>query len=129
MKLSQKTVRDTAVVEISGKMIGGPDATKLQTIIRSIIDGGGKTVVVNLHRTSWANSLGIGMLIGAYTSMRNAGGNLALAHVADRINDILAITQLALIFKEFDTVDEAIDYLIENPEGDTNLRTRGVAGG
>jgi anti-sigma B factor antagonist len=51
------------------------------------------------------------MLIGAHTSIANAGGELVLAHVTDRINDILTVTRLLLIFKTFETEDEALKYL------------------
>ena len=125
MKINHKKVRDTDVVELHGKLVGDPKhADQFQKVIHEIINSGGTSVVIDLRRTSWANSLGIGMIIGAYTSLRNAGGTLVLAHVADRINDILTITRLAMIFKEFDSVDEAIDYLVANPEGEPETPSR-----
>jgi len=122
MKLTRKEVRGIVVVSIHGKLFGGPDASdKFHQLFKSIIADGKKYVVVDLHRTSNANSLGIGMLIGAYTSMRNAGGDLVLACVIDRINGILIVTQLALIFKTFDTVDEAVDHLLKIAESQPDI--------
>lgn len=114
MKLTQKVVKGAAVVKVHGKLIGGPENCDLfHDCIKGIIDDGTKKVVIDLHRTSWANSQGIGLLIGAYTSVKNAGGDLVLARVVDRINDILTVTQLLLIFKTFEKVEEALDYLIK----------------
>ena len=114
MKLTKKEVRGAVVVGIHGKLLGGPDESdKFHQFFKSIVDEGKKNVVVNLHHTPYANSLGIGMLIGAYTSIRNSGGELVLAHVNDRIMNILVVTKLLLIFKTFETVDEAVDYLLE----------------
>lgn len=112
MKLKHKMIGDVAVIEIHGKLIGGPgESSDFHSFIRSLIDAGHTRLVVNLHRTSWANSQGIGLLIGAYTSARNKGGDLVLTHVLDRIAGILSVTRLYLIFRVFDSDDEAVANL------------------
>jgi anti-sigma B factor antagonist len=114
MKLVKKEVRGVAVVEIHGKLLGGADELdEFHQFFKSIIADDNKNVVVDLHRTAYANSIGIGMLIGAHTSIRKSGGELVLARVIDRIKSILVVTQLLLIFKTFETVDEAVTYLLE----------------
>jgi anti-sigma B factor antagonist len=124
MKLTKKEVRGVVVVGIHGKLLGGPDESdKFRQLFKSIINEGKKNIVVNLRRTSYASSPGIGMLIGAYTSIRNSGGELVLAHVIDRIKNILVVTQLCLIFKTLDTVDEAVDYLLEKAEAGQDIDT------
>jgi anti-sigma B factor antagonist len=119
MKLTRKEVRGVVVVEVHGKLLGGPEESdEFHDFFKSITDGGKNQVVVSLRRCSYANSLGIGMLIGAYTSVRNAGGELVLAHVIDRINHIFVVTKLLLIFKTFESVDEAVDYMLEKTEAE-----------
>jgi len=114
MKLTQKLVKGAAVVEVHGKLIGGPDNCDLfHDCIKELIADGRTKIIVDLHRTSWANSQGIGLLIGAYTSVKNAGGDLVLSRVINRINDFLTVTRLLIIFKTYETVDEALDYLIK----------------
>jgi len=112
MKLIKKEIRGVVVVEVHGKLIGGPESSdEFHELIKGLLDGGKNKIVINLGRTSWADSRGIGMLIGAYTSVKNAGGDLVLAHVIDRINGILSVTRLLLIFRTFDSDDNAVDYL------------------
>lgn len=124
MKLTQKETSGVTVIEVHGKLMGGPENSDLvANTIKSLLDNGKKHVVIDLHRTRWANSQGIGLLIGAYTSLKNAGGNLVLARVIDRIHDILSVTQLLLIFKTFATTDGAVDYLIR-PSVDTMAGSR-----
>ncbi len=114
MKLTRKDVRGVVVVAIQGNIIGGSgDSEKFHEMFKSIIDEGKRDVVIDLGRTSYANSLGIGMIIGVYTSLKKAGGELVLARVIDRVKGILAVTQLLLIFKTFETVEAAVDYLLE----------------
>jgi len=112
MKLTKREIRGVVVVEVHGKLIGGSESSdEFHRVIKALLDEGKNRVVINLSRVSYADSRGIGILIGAYTSIKNAGGDLILAHVVDRINGILIVTQLALIFKTFDSEDEAVSYL------------------
>jgi anti-anti-sigma factor len=115
MKLTKRYVRDVvdiAVVEIHGKLLGAPEDSDLfHGCIRSLIEDGYNKIIISLRYTPLADSLGIGMLIGGLASSRNAGGELVLSHVGTRIMKILKVTKLLLIFKTYETVAEAVDYL------------------
>jgi len=127
MKLTKREIRGVVVVEIKGKLIGGPDdSDKFHGFIKALLDDGKNRIVISLRSTPWADSRGIGMLIGAYTSVKNAGGELVLAHVVDRINSILSVTRLLLIFTTFENVEEAVDYLESKTEDsqDVNSESR-----
>jgi anti-sigma B factor antagonist len=63
--------------------------------------------VIDLARTDWMNSVGLGMLISALTTVRNAGGRLVLANI-DKIESILTITRLISVFEHFDSRDAAL---------------------
>ena len=88
--------------------MGGPDGAKLHDTLHNLKEEGKKNVVIDLSKTKFMNSSGLGMLISGMTTMRNAGGDLRLANVADRIQSLLVITKLITVFKHFDSVDEAI---------------------
>ncbi len=125
MKLTQKEMHGVTVIEVHGKLIGGPENSDLfHDSIKSLLADGKKRVVVDLHRTLWANSQGIGLLIGAYTSVKNAGGNLVLARVIDRIHDILTVTRLLLIFKTFESVEGAVGYLQGETKGERDIHSK-----
>jgi len=64
--------------------------------------------VVDLGEVKFMNSSGLGMLIGALTTVRNAGGNLKLARASDKIEQLLVVTKLVTVFEHFDAVDEAL---------------------
>jgi len=112
MELVEKKAVGASVVQVHGKLIGTPDnCADMHRLFKSLVDSGRNKIVVDLGETPWANSQGIGMLIGAFTSVSNVGGNLVLANVPDRINDVLAVTKLNLVFKTFDNEDLALKYL------------------
>ena len=127
MTLTSEKVRGTVVVGVEGKLIGGlENVDRFHELFRSHLDTGEKYFVVDLGQTSWANSQGIGMLIGAYTSARKAGGNLVLANGCDRITNILRVTRLDYIFRCFESVEEATDDLMAKAgDGRKDPLTRG----
>ena len=87
--------------------MGGPDGSKLHDTLHELKEGGKTNVVVDLSKVKFMNSSGLGMLISAMTTMRNAGGDLRLAKVADRIQSLLVITKLITVFKHYESVEEA----------------------
>ncbi len=117
MNLAKRETRGAVVVEIQGKLIGGPEnSDKFDEFIKALLNDGKNKIVVSLRSTSWADSWGIGMVIGAYTSTKNAGGDLVLAHVNNRIKDMLSVTRLLLIFRIFESENDAVDYLRKGTE-------------
>jgi anti-sigma B factor antagonist len=63
---------------------------------------------------SFRNSSGLGILISALTSLRNAGGDLKICGASDRIESLLIVTKLITVFDHHKTLDEAIEAFQEN---------------
>jgi anti-sigma B factor antagonist len=76
--------------------------------VRSLIDQGKKHIVMDMSGVHYINSTGIGILISAYTTLINNGGDLKLASMDDKIEGVLSITKLMQVLPEYETVDEAI---------------------
>lgn len=96
------------VIEFNGNVMGGPDAVSLNEKLHELIDSGKKNVAVDLSNVKFMNSSGLGMLIGALTTMRNAGGDLRIANATDKIESLLIITKLITVFQHFRSLDEAV---------------------
>lgn len=96
------------VLNLSGKIMGGPDGTLVNDKLNEFLDEGKKFVVVNLKEVRLMNSSGLGMLIGGLTTMRNNGGNLKLACVTKKIKSLMAIAKLNKFFESYETVDKAV---------------------
>ena len=106
---------NAVVIELKGNVMGGPDGAKLHDTLHELKDNGKKNVIVDLSRVKFMNSSGLGMLISGMTTMRNAGGDLRLAAVVDRIQSLLVITKLITVFKHYETVEEAIESYNADP--------------
>ena len=113
MKLNTREVYGAVIVDIEGQLVGGPNSKTFRQFIRRLLDKGMMRIVINLHNVRWANSQGIGMLVGAQTRAKEAGGELVLVNVTNKIHSILAVTRLLLFFTTFETEEQAIRYLRE----------------
>ena len=109
MKINQREANGAVILDLDGKLTGGPDAETFRNIFKNLISEGKKNIIVNLEKVSWINSTGLGILISGYTSVRKGGGDLILTNVGDRIESILYVTKLNLLFNTFDSEEEAIN--------------------
>ena len=99
---------NAVVLELKGKLMGGPFMQEMNETLHKFIDEGKKNVVVDLGGVTLVTSSGIGILISGYTTMKNSGGHLKIAHSSDKMKGLLSITKLDSIFEHFTTVDEAL---------------------
>ena len=106
---------NAVVIALKGNVMGGPDGASIHTTLHELKEKGQVNVVVDLGKTKFMNSSGLGMMISGLTTMRNAGGDLRLANVADRIQSLLVITKLITVFKHYESVDEAVKSFEDDP--------------
>ncbi len=104
---------NSVVIEFKGNVMGGPDAVSLNEKLHELIGQDKTNVVVDLGKVKFMNSSGLGMLIGALTTMRKAGGDLRIANATDKIESLLIITKLITVFKHYKSLDEAIESFDE----------------
>jgi len=106
--VKEKLVRDVAVLEVSGKLMGGNETKEVHEHVKRLISDGIIKVVIDLSKVNWLNSQGIGMLIACYTSLRRNEGDLRIAGATEKVNSILLLIRVNTIFECFETVDQAV---------------------
>jgi len=99
---------NVTIIDLSGKLMGGCDADVFRDLVHELIEDGRKQVVVNLAEVSWINSTGVGILITGYTTLRKNRGDLKLLNVSNKIESILYVTKLNLIFECFGDERKAV---------------------
>ncbi len=108
MTFVEKHLVSVTVIEFNGDVLCGPDANELHNKLRNLLNEGKKNIVIDLIKVEYMNSSGLGMMTSALSTVKNAGGNLALANPTERIKSLLAITKLNQLFKTFDDIDQAV---------------------
>ena len=108
MNIKQSSKGDVVILNLSGKIMGGPDHEKFMTEVKTLIAGGQVDVLLDMSKVSWVNSTGLGILDSGYHTLKKNGGRLKICQVSDRIDNILNVTQLKLVFETFSHCDEAL---------------------
>jgi len=104
--------RDSIVlIRIHGDMIGGPDAATISDKIRDLLSQEKKNFIIDLQSVRWMNSSGLGILIGCLTTVRNNQGKLVLLHIPQKVKELLTLTKLERVFRQFENEDRAIENL------------------
>jgi anti-sigma B factor antagonist len=102
---------DVVVLSLSGKIMGGPEASEINGKINQLIDDGKLKILIDLKEVEWMNSSGLGILIDAVTVLKNNNGALRLVNVSDRIKNLLKITKLDTVFDIRESIDDAKESL------------------
>ena len=108
MKTKVSERYNAVVIELKGNVMGGDDTKEFNDMLHKMIDEGKKNIVVDLHEVKFMNSSGLGMLIGALTTIKKAEGTFRLSRITDKIESLLIITKLITIFETYKTIDEAL---------------------
>ena len=70
----------------------------LREMVRDLAQKGRKSIVFNLGEVHYIDSSGVGELVKAHASIRTQGGQLKLANLNKRVNDLLQMTRLSAVF-------------------------------
>jgi len=98
MQTATRQVGGVTVLDISGRITVGEGNVVLREIVRDLADKGARAIVLNLGEVQYIDSSGIGELVKAHTTIRNQGGQLKLANLNKRVNDLLEMTRLSAVF-------------------------------
>lgn len=108
MKVSVSERDGVSIVTISGKMMGGPDTGELDEKLYALLGKANKNAIVDLAGCEWINSSGLSILIHHYKKFKEAGGELRLANLTDKIERIMVISRLTEVFTVYDSLEEGI---------------------
>lgn len=108
MQIKEQMKSGIAVLELKGKLMGGPETMAIHTKVKELVDNGVKKVVIDLGKVSWMNSTGLGAMMSSMTTLKNAGGELKLSRVTDKVKSLFMITKLITIFETYETTEEAL---------------------
>ncbi len=108
MNVREREVDGVLVLELSGDMMGGPEAQALNEELRKHAEAGKKYVVIDLGGVKLINSSGLGLLIAGLTVVRNREGDVRLANLSTKVEKLLQVTKLNKVFRTFPSVEDAV---------------------
>ena len=111
--MKSRQVGTIAILTPKGYLTGGEETEEVERAIKALAEEGNKHLVINLSETQHLNSTALGVLISAHSSYVRRGGQMKLAAVDKRIENIFVITKLSLVFDVYPTEEQAIASFVE----------------
>ena len=102
---STRQTGSVIIVDLSGQIKLGEGTSILRDTVKDLLGKGQKKILLNLGDVNYIDSIGVGELVSAFTSVRNQGGELKLLQLTKKVHDVLQITKLYTVFDVRD--DEA----------------------
>ena len=99
---------DVAVLDLKGRIRMSGGTLALHRSICCLVEEGKTKILLNLAGVTHIDSTGLGELISSYVTLSNKGGQIKLAHLTERLRDIMTITKLLTVFDVYDNEPDAL---------------------
>ena len=106
--IHERRERDVAVLDLKGRIRIDGGTLALHRSIRCLVDEGKTKILLNLAGVTHIDSTGLGELISSCVTVSNKGGQIKLAHLTERLQDIMTITKLVTVFDVYDNEPAAL---------------------
>lgn len=113
LTINTREVAHVTILDISGRIVLGDEIGQLRDAVRTLVADGKKKIILNLAEVDYIDSSGVGELVGCFTTVRNAGGELKLLKLSQKVHDVLHVTKLYTVFDIRDdefTAVKSFDY-------------------
>jgi anti-sigma B factor antagonist len=108
LKMTNSEVEGVSLVALNGRIVLGEESTALREKLKSLIAGGKKKIVLNMAEIDYIDSSGLGALVAAHLSAKNAGASLRLCNLGKKFHEVMQLTKLLTVFDVYDTEAAAV---------------------
>jgi anti-anti-sigma factor len=99
---------DSVLLVTTGDELDARNAAQAKEFFRELVDGGDRQLVIDLSRLSFIDSSGLGVLVTALKTARQAGGDVRLCGLSESVRSIFELTRLFRVFNTFDDSAAAV---------------------
>src|SRR5437764_9373552 len=113
LKIETREVAHVTILDVNGRIVLGEEIGDLRDAVRQLLADDKKKIILNLAEVDYIDSSGVGELVGCFTTVRNAGGELKLLKLSQKVKDVLYVTKLYTVFDIRDdefTAVKSFDY-------------------
>lgn len=118
LEISTRESGGVTILDLRGKStIGQGESDRLSRFLKKLIGNGVRKVLLNLKDLTQVDSSGVSVIIEAYVSLRDQGGELKLLSPRGRVQEVFKVVRLLDIIPGFEDEAEAL----------ASFRSRGYA--
>ena len=104
------------VLTIEGRFLGSIERRAWQQTIDDLKAAGQTRLVIDLAKTDFMDSTGVGLIAWAAEVLREAGGVVRLAGMQTRVKNLFVTTRLlGRMFEDYSSVEAALDSFAKSP--------------
>lgn len=108
MTVAVRRSDDVTVLMLSGKILGGAESNVLRDELDRALSRGDRRLLLDLSEVPWMNSAGLGILLSAYSRLKDRGGTVRFCGVGPRVQGILRTTKLLTVLDVLDDEETGI---------------------
>ena len=103
------------VFSMTGKFLGSIEGDAFKEAIDDLTVAGKPKIIIDLSKTDFMDSTGIGALMSGLTTVKKADGQMVLSGMQDRLRNLFLMTRLlGGVFDDYPNVDAAAEALADN---------------
>ena len=108
LKITSSEVDGVSLVALNGRIVLGEESTALREKLKGLIAAGKQKIVLNMAEIDYIDSSGLGALVAAHLSAKNAGASIRLCNLGKKFHEVLQLTKLLTVFDVYDTEAAAV---------------------
>jgi anti-sigma B factor antagonist len=99
------------------RLTNGKPTFELKSVLAALVGSNYLDIVIDLSRTQYIDSSGLGELVASYTTVRNRGGTLCLNGLTTKAKEFLQMARLLNVINTFDndySLSRVVDIEADN---------------
>src|SRR5271157_777784 len=114
LTLETREVGRVTIVRCKGRLVAGGEVEALRAHVAHVLRDR-RSIVLHLGEVVFIDSSGLGTMVRALTSTRQARGDLKLCHVPEHVRKVLQLSHLAKLFDSHESEDTAVAAFYRAP--------------
>ena len=107
LRLDTREVGRVTIVRCNGRIVAGSDCDSLRAHVTWLLRDR-RAIVLDLGEVGFIDSSGLGTMVRALTSTRQAHGDLKLCNVPEFVRKVLEMSRLTTVFDSHESEEKAI---------------------
>ena len=110
LRTVRRDIGRVTVLDLTGKL-SGEAAETFSADVDGLITAGRTHLILNLAGVSFIDSAALGALLSKRAAVANAGGQLKLTNLTERVRDLMVTTKLHVVFDTYGSEADALSSL------------------
>lgn len=107
LTITLESLKRVELITLVGR-IDSSNADQLDATFKEILDNGRNNIVVELSGVTYMSSAGLRSLVAALRECKQRRGDVRLANISDRVQEVLTLAGLDKLFESFEDTTAAV---------------------